>query len=183
MDFNFFEDAKYQRFYTLKDGETNEQHKDLDYLDLYFIELKKYKGKLQNVRTTLERWITFLNNANVYDNKNLPKELAEIKEIRKAAQRLDTMYLDEQERNYYESQQKFWLDQNSFMKETIEKAVQEAVEKAKQELRVEAMEEAERKKQIEIAKKMILAGSENNFIVQITGLTPEQIETLRKEIE
>jgi len=175
MDFNLFEDSKYYRFYTLKDGETNEQHKDLDYLDLYFIELRKYKGKLETVKTTLERWITFLNNANLFDNKNLPKELAEIKEIRKASQKLDTMYLDEKERIQYESQQKFWLDQNSLMKEAIE----QAVEKAKTEARTEAALNSK----IEIAKNAILEGVNNDFIAKITGLTLDQIEALRKEIE
>jgi predicted transposase/invertase (TIGR01784 family) len=124
MDFNFFDDKDYNRFYTLKDGKTNEQHKDLDYMDLYFIELKKYKGKLENIKTTLERWITFLNNANKYGNNNLPQELAEIKEIRKANKKLDTMYLDQKERGYYDAQEKFWLDQNSFMQEAIEKATE-----------------------------------------------------------
>jgi predicted transposase/invertase (TIGR01784 family) len=161
MDFNFFDDTKYHRFYTLKDGETHEQHKDLDYLDLYFIELKKYKGKLQNLNTTLERWITFLNNAHKYDNKTLPKELAEIKEIRKASQKLDAMYLDEKEKGYYDAQQKFWLDQNAFIKETVEKA--------------------ELNRNIEIAKNAILEGSKNEFIAKITGLTTEQVEQLSNE--
>jgi predicted transposase/invertase (TIGR01784 family) len=167
MDFNFFDDAKYYRFYTLKDGESNETHKDLDYLDLYFIELKKYKGKLQNVNTTLERWITFLNNAHRYDNKTLPKELAEIKEIRKAAQKLDAMYLDEKEKSYYEAQQKFWLDQNSFIKETLEKAV----------------EQAELNSKIEIAKNAIKKGFDNQTIADLTGLPIKQIEQLRSEIK
>jgi predicted transposase/invertase (TIGR01784 family) len=163
MDFNFFQDARYYRFYTLKDGDTNEKHKDLDYLDLYFIELKKYQGKLENVKTTLERWITFLNNAHKYDTQKLPKELAEIKEIRKACQKLDVMFLDEQERQYYESQQKFWLDQNSFLKETLEKAV----------------EQAEINSKIEIAKNAIKKGLDNQFIAELTGLSIEQIEALR----
>lgn len=163
MDFNFFQDARYYRFYTLKDGDTNEKHKDLDYLDLYFIELKKYQGKLENVKTTLERWITFLNNAHKYDTQKLPKELAEIKEIRKACQKLDVMFLDEQERQYYESQQKFWLDQNSFLKETLEKAV----------------EQAEINSKVEIAKNAIKKGLENQFIAELTGLSIEQIEALR----
>jgi predicted transposase/invertase (TIGR01784 family) len=170
MDFNFFDDKKYQRFYTLKDGNTNEQHKDLDYLDLYFIELKKYKGKLENLKTTLERWIIFLNNANKYNNNNLPKELAEIKEIRRASQKLDAMSLDEQERRYYEAQQKFWLDQNSFMKE--------ALEKVKEEVKKQTVLDSK----TEIAKNAIKKGLDNNFIADITGLTIKQIEQLRNEI-
>jgi predicted transposase/invertase (TIGR01784 family) len=171
MDFNFFDDARYHRFYTLKDGETHEQHKDLDYLDLYFIELKKYKGKLQNLNTTLERWIMFLNSAHRYDNKTLPKELAEIKEIRKASQKLDTMYLDEKEKGYYDAQQKFWLDQNTFIRETVEKAVEKALE--------QAVEQAELSKQIEIAKKLIQRKLSNEEIAEDTGLTVEQVELLR----
>ncbi len=165
MDFNFFDDTKYYRFYTLKDGESNEQHKDLDYLDLYFIEPKKYKGKLQNLNTTLERWITFLNNAHKYDNKTLPKELAEIKEICKASQKLDAMYLDEKEKGYYDAQQKFWLDQNTFMKEAVEKA----------------LEQGELNSKIEIAKNFIVIGLDNITIAKGTGLTIEQIEKLRNE--
>jgi predicted transposase/invertase (TIGR01784 family) len=165
MDFNFFDDTKYHRFFTLKDGETHEVHKDLDYLDLYFIELKKYKSKLQYLNTTLERWITFLNNAHKYDNKTLPKELAEIKEIRKANQKLDAMYLDEKEKGYYESQQKFWLDQNTFIKETVEKAV----------------EQAELNRNVEIAKSLFQTSLSNKEIAKHTNLTIEQIEQLRQE--
>ncbi len=164
MDFNFFDDQAYHRFYTLKDGKTNEQHKDLDYLDLYFIELKKYKGKLANIKTTLERWITFLNNAHKYDNKKLPKELAEIKEIRKAGQKLDAMSLDQQERRYYDAQQKFWLDQNTLMKEAIEQAI----------------EQTESKRNIEIAKSLLATALLDEEIAKHTGLTVEQIKQLRK---
>ena len=165
MDFNYFEDKKYNRYFTLKDGETNETHKGLDYLDLYFIELKKFKGKLQTVKSTLERWITFLNNAHKYTKDNLPQELAEIKEICKASLKLDTMYLDEKEKSYYEGQQKFLLDENSRLKEAVEKAGIEA----------------ETRKQIEIAKKMLKRGTSVEIISEDTGLTLEQIEKLQAE--
>ena len=165
MDFNFFDDKKYHRYYTLKDGETNEKHKDLDYLDLYFIELKKYNGKLQNINTTLERWITFLNYAHQFNFKTLPKELAEVKEIQKASQKLDAMYLDEKEKSYYEAQQKFWLDQNAFIKEAVEKAQAEGARNSK----------------FEMAKKAISKGLENEFIAELTGLTIDQIEQIRNE--
>jgi predicted transposase/invertase (TIGR01784 family) len=158
MDFNYFEDRKYNRYFTLKDGDTNETHKGLDYLDLYFIELKKFKGKLQTVKTTLEKWITFLNNAHKYTKDNLPQELAEIKEIRKASLKLDTMYLDEKEKNYYEGQQKFLIDENSRLKEAVEKA--------------------EINSKIEIAKNFKKLGLSNEDIAKGTGLTIKEIENL-----
>jgi predicted transposase/invertase (TIGR01784 family) len=200
MDFNFFDDPKYYRCYTLQDGETHERHQDLDYLDLYFIELKKHK--LPSLNTMLERWIAFLNNAHRYDSQTLPKELAEIKEIRKASQRLDAMYLDEKEKGYYESQQKFWLDQNTFIKEAVEKALEEAVEKAVEEAVGKAVEEAvgkaveeavgkavgqakeeaELRSKIEIAKKLIKRNLSNQEIAEDTGLTMAQLDALRREV-
>jgi PD-(D/E)XK nuclease family transposase len=161
MDFNFFADEKYNRYFMLKDGETNEIHKDLDYLDLYFIELKKYK--LETVKTILERWITFLNNAYKYTKDNLPQELAEIKEIRKASLKLDTMFLDEKEKRYYESQQKFLLDENTRLKEAVEKAGIEATKREK----------------IEIAKNAIAEGFDDKIISKLTGLIIVEVQELR----
>ncbi len=174
MDFNFFDDTEYSRFYTLKDGKTNEQHKDLDYLDLYFIELKKYKGKLPTIKSTLERWITFLNNANNYNNTTLPEELAEIQAIRKASQKLNTMYLDEKEKGYYDAQQKFWLDQDTFMRE--------AIEKGKAQGKAEGKAEGEISSKIEIAKSLFQTSLSNEDIAKHTKLTVEQIEQLRNKI-
>lgn len=56
----------------------------------------------------------------------MPQELAEVKEIRKTSLKLDTMYLNEKEKIYYEGQQKFILDENSRLKEVVEKAGVEA---------------------------------------------------------
>jgi|GEM_PF-3003791 len=127
MDFVFFEDGKYHRCYMLKDRENNETHADLDYLDLYFVEMDKFDVGLAFVQTALERWIAFLNNAYHYTNGTLPKELAQVKEIKKASAKLDVMYFDEKERQYYESQQKFWLDEISRIQEMTDKM--EAAEK------------------------------------------------------
>lgn len=44
---------------------------------------------------------------------------------------LKAMYLDEQERMYYDLQQKFWLDQISYVAEFIKKAREESIKEAK----------------------------------------------------
>jgi predicted transposase/invertase (TIGR01784 family) len=163
--------------------------------------MKKYKGTLENVTTILERWITFLNYAHRYNNNNLPKELAEIREIRKASQKLEAMYLDEKEKDYYEAQQKFWLDQNSFMKEALEKAkteglqqgiqeglqqgiqeglqqgIQEGLEKGLE----KGLEQGKLQEKIVIAKNAIKKGLDNSVIAELTGLSLEEVEFLRTE--
>lgn len=192
MDFNFFADDKYKRYFTLKDGETNETHRDLDYLDLYFIELKKFTIELKTVYTTLERWIIFLNNAHrFFDNKTLPQELAEVEEIRKASKKLDAMYLDKVENTYYEAQQKFWLDQNSFIQEAVEKATNKGIEQGiKQGIErgieqgiergiEQGISQGELNRNIKVAENAITEGFDNSIIAKLTGLTVEQIEQLR----
>jgi ribosomal protein L10 len=50
-------------------------------------------------------------------------------------------------------------------------------------LRAEAEEKIRKDEKVEIAKNLILLGSDNNFIEKATGLTVEQIEQLRNEIK
>ena len=173
MDFEFFKDDRYHRCFMLKDKDTNDIHPDLDYLDLYFIELEKFEKHYQGVKSTLDRWIQFLNNADLYSKDNLPDELAVVEPIKKASERLEIMFLNQKEREYYDAQQKRYLDEYSRIQEGIEKGIQEAVE--------QAVEQAEIKKQIEIAKNAILVGFDNNVISKLTGLSTEQIERLRNE--
>ncbi len=61
----------------------------------------------------------FLKQCHKYTKDNLPQELAEVKEIRKTSLKLDTMYLYEKEKIYYEGQQKFILNENSSLKEAV----------------------------------------------------------------
>jgi predicted transposase/invertase (TIGR01784 family) len=195
MDFEFFKDDRYHRCFMLKDRETNETHTDLDYLDLYFVELEKFENRHKAVKTVLDRWIKFLNRADLYSKSTLPKELAEIEPIRKANERLEIMYLDKKERDYYEAQQKRYLDEISRIQEGIEKGIQEAVEKAVQEAVEKAVQEAVEKavqettkqaelnKKIEIAKIMLQNNETIEKIVKYTGLTAAQIKEIRKKVK
>ena len=69
----------------------------------------------------LSLWVKFLNNASRYTNDNLPQELAEIKEIKKANKKLEVMHFDKIEREHYEGQQKFRLDEVSHLQEAVYK--------------------------------------------------------------
>jgi predicted transposase/invertase (TIGR01784 family) len=189
MDFEFFDDDRYHRCFMLKDRESNETHQDLDYLDLYFVELEKFENRYKTLKTTLDRWIKFLNNADLYSKDNLPQELAEVASIKKASEKLDVMYLNEKERGYYDAQQKRYLDEISRIQEAVdaavkvavETAVKEAVETTVKEAVETATEQAELSSKIEIAKKLIRRKLSNADIAEDTNLTIEQIEKLRQE--
>jgi predicted transposase/invertase (TIGR01784 family) len=173
MDFDFFSDEQYHRCFMLKDRQTNATHPDLDYLDLYFVELEKFENKYKTLKTTLDRWAKFLNNAALYSKNNLPQELAEIEPIKKASERLGIMYLDEKEREYYEAQQKRYLDETARMQEAVQEAVQAAIkeaeaaaQKAAQKAVKKAVKEAEAAAQKALKKAVKEAEAEAKKVVQ-----------------
>jgi predicted transposase YdaD len=71
------------------------------------------------------------------------------------------MYLIEKEKQYYDAQQKRYLDEVSRIQEKVEKAVKE--------------------NQIEIAKSLLLTTLSNEEIAKHTGLSVNQIQHLRNE--
>ncbi|TAD99107.1 MAG: hypothetical protein EAZ97_09665, partial [Bacteroidetes bacterium] len=84
---------------------------------------------------------------------------------------------DKKEKEYYDAQQKRYLDESSRIQEAVEKAVKEAIEKAV----AQTVEQTELNRNVEVAKNAIKKGANNDFIADITGLTVKQIEQLRSE--
>jgi len=172
VDFEFFaeptddeniekKEKRYHREVAFRDIKTLEKYPQLDYFSVHFVELPKYDNDTNNVKTTLERWITFLNKAGELNKDNLPKELA-TDEIKKAIEELNIMYLDEKEKAYYERQQILLMDEKA--------RLESAENKGKNEGKIE--------KSIEIARNFKADGIPYNIISKNTGLSIEQIEKL-----
>jgi predicted transposase/invertase (TIGR01784 family) len=118
----------------------------------------------------------------LYPPEKFPAELAEVEPIRKANERLHVMYFNETERNLYEAQQKFYLDEISRIQEAVEEALEAAIQKTKQEAEKEklaAVKEAEKEKQIEIAKNLLQTKLSVDAIAKHTGLTVAQVQELQ----
>lgn len=158
LDFIYFiNDTRYFRRCCYKDFETGELYPQLDFADLYFIELKKFDNELLHIKTTLDRWITFLNKATEMDKDNLPDELKEL-EIIQAINIIDTMSFNAKEREYYESEKKVLRDRQAVLQTAIENAINQNT--------------------LDIAKLMKINGVEYGLISATTKLTIEQIEKL-----
>jgi predicted transposase/invertase (TIGR01784 family) len=82
---------------------------------------------------------------------------------KKASEKLEVMYLNEKEREHYDAQQKFYLDETSRLQEAIE--------------------QAEANRNVEISRNLIQLGLDNTTISKGTGLTVAQIAQLRKVSE
>ena len=126
---------------------------------------KKYKNKTQNQE--LKNWIEFITNPE--------KELkGESKEIEKARSVLIAMSQDENERYLAELRQKYIMDQKAIEDAGYDKGYDSGYNSGYD----SGTLEGEKKKSIEIAKKMKSKKIDIEDIVEITGLTKEEIEKL-----
>ncbi len=111
-------------------------------------------------------WLAFLTRHDLLNKDNLPKEL-DNKDLKKALTVLEIINFTKEEREEYEDCLK-WLRIET---NTLKKA----------EARGEARGEARRN--VEIAKNLLLDGININTIMRTTGLIIEEIEKLKIEIE
>lgn len=164
LDFNYFPDEDYHSMYKIYNSKTKTEYSDL--FELHFIELQKFHVGLKELKTSLDRWVTFLNKAYEYSEDKIPKELQEDKNIKKAIEVLDNMSLKGREREIYEQR----------LKETIDRV--EQIETALNKGRKEGIKEGLQTKAIEIAKNL-LDVLDNETIALKTGLSLDEIEKLR----
>ena len=144
-------------------------------LELVIIELPKMK-KYQLENKELESWLKFIVNPNSLG----AKDMNENKYIKEAKEEYDKVLADEHERDLIAQRERYWLDYNSMRNAMKEEGFEEGREEGLEAGRKEGMKEGMKKKQIEIAKKMIEKDLAVEEIIELTGLTKEEIEMLRK---
>ncbi len=121
-----------------------------DVLELYIIEANKVKENMQD-NSSLHSWLQFINNPEV-------KLKMENKEIKQAREVLEKISKDKKERYLAELREKYIMDQ---------KAIEDA-----------GYDKGLKTGKIEIAKKMKNKNIPIKDIIEITGLTKEEIENL-----
>ncbi len=160
LDFNYLKEADFHNVYKVYNEKSKEGFSDL--FEMHFIELNKFKKDYKDLKTALERWVSFLNRAYEIDKDKMPKELEDDENIKKAIEKLEIMYLDKDERELYEVDLKALRVHNAEIKIAEQKGI----------------EKGEDKKALEIAKNL-LDVLDNETIAIKTGLTLEEIEKLR----
>ena len=164
LDFIYFPgEDRHHRIVSLRDIETHERYDGLNYMDLHFVELKKFKKDIKDVKTTLDRWATFLNNAYRYERDKIPMELAEDKEVKKAIEQLDVMYLNNKEREFYEAEQKKIRDTAEALRTAEEKGTIKG----------------EKNNALKVAKKSLEEGLSIELISKLTGLSEQEINAVK----
>ncbi|MCT4595703.1 MAG: Rpn family recombination-promoting nuclease/putative transposase, partial [Anaeromicrobium sp.] len=101
LDFNYIDEEDYHNEYRVYNTKTKKEFSNL--FEMHYVELKKFNKDIHEIKTALDRWVTFLNKAYEYDKDRIPKELEEEITIKKAIEKLDIMSLNKEEREIYEN--------------------------------------------------------------------------------
>ena len=139
-------------------GYEKEEEYLTDMVKYYIIELPKFKKKKPKVADLLEKWLYVIGG----DRKMMEECKKENEEIKEAVEQLTQMSADEYERELYEIRERSRLTYNTEMYEARRKG----------------LEEGKTEERKEIAKKMKEKGTDITYIIEITGLTEEEIKAL-----
>lgn len=164
LNFNHFDEPDYHNIYHVLNAKT--QKRSFEDLELHFVELKKFNKDLAHLTTALDRWTTFLSKAEQWERNFIPEELKIDPAIAKAAHALDTLSLDEEEREIYEAKLKWLRDESGTLRK----------------VREEGREEGEVIGTEKVALNLLKKGSWSIAdISDATGLTKEALEKLQKK--
>lgn len=158
MNFEYFNDIK--EYHTVwKMTEQKNKHKKLEDQEIHFIELPKFLKSKVDMNRKLDQWLSFID----YSKKewvDMAKEKNNmVREAIAAYEYLTATDEVEKERAYL--RMKYELDYNSGLDNARRKGIKEGLEK--------------------VVKKMLINGMDISTIKEITGMTEDEIEEIKKK--
>ena len=138
-------------------------------MEIHYLQLPKFRKKCKRISSKLEQWLYFIINENVEEIR-----LMDDKNIQKAQEELERINADEQERRLAELRMKYIRDTTSLKNGARREGLEKGLERGKKIGRDEGI----REEKIHNAKKMLEKNIPVETIIEITGLTKEEIENL-----
>ncbi len=133
----------------------------------YFIELPKFRRKNPDMNDSLNQWLAFIDD---YD-KGLVKVAEEKnKTLKKAREEMNYLTGDAEMQRLAELREKWEMDYNS--------AKASGFSDGREEGRKEGIEVGRKQRELEIAKKLLKKNTSIEEIIEITGLTKEEINQI-----
>jgi len=157
-DFCMIENSYYHNKYRLHDPQSGSEFSDL--LEVNVLELPKLPSTASDKDAALLEWLKFLKAKN---RKELDMLAQNNPDIQKAVKRLYSLSDDQKARMLADDREKFRRDQEQYMMDA----------------RQEGREEGERLKTLQFARKMLQYARPLEEIVEMTGLSRQEIEALQ----
>ncbi|MFB2921527.1 Rpn family recombination-promoting nuclease/putative transposase [Aerosakkonema funiforme] len=127
-------------------------------IELVFVELPKFNKSLEDLETITDKWIYFLKSARSLDK--VPETMGVVPEIQKAFEIANQANLNRDELEDLQKREIFIQDQRNAITRAVNLAVKQ--------------------KSLEIAKRLIEAGLDDQTISQTTKLSLSEVQKLRK---
>ena len=152
-----------------------------DKYELHYIQLSKFKKKCKRISTKLEQWLLFIINENMEEIN-----MVDNKYVKKAEKELEYLSGDEETRRLAELREKAIRDELAAIAQARDEGKSEGFSLGKSEGfslgiskgKSEGIIEGESQNTIKIAKKMLEKQIDIALIMEITGLTKEEIKKL-----
>ena len=143
-----------------------DSNKIIEGLHFTFIELPKFTPHSIADKRMMVLWLRFLTEINS-DTKEIPADLLNDPEIGKAVEELEISGFSDAELWAYD---KFW-DSVSVERTLIDDSYQKGIEKG--------IEKSMNQRSLEIARKMLTQGMDEAMVMDMTGLTAEEIKQMK----
>ena len=170
-NFKMFEFEKMISAFVMKEKELSTDYGDND-LELVFVELPKFKKKLEELETITDNWLYFIKMAKKLDT--VPPNMEKIIEINRAFQVAKEANLTPEELEELQQREMFIQDQFN----AVKLARRLALEEGRSEGLEEGVEKGKKEKEIEIAQQL-LSVLDDETISRTTGLSLEEVKKLR----
>ena len=154
-----------------------DSNKVIEGLHFTFIELPKFTPHSIADKRMMVLWLRFLTEINS-NTKDIPADLLNDPEIGKAVEDLEVSGFTDAELRAYD---KFW-DSVSVERTLLDDRYQKGMEEGMEKGRAEGIEEGMSQRSLEIARKMLAKGLNEASIMDMTGLTAEEIKLLKAEM-
>ena len=152
-------------------------HQVIKGLHFTFIELPKFTPQSIVNNRMMILWLRFLTEINE-DTKEIPSELLDEPEIGKAIEELEISGFTDVELRVYD---KFW-DSVSVERTLLDDSYQKGKKEGMEEGRAEGRAEGMNLRSLEIAKKMLAKGMDEATVMDVTGLTAEEMKLLKTKV-
>lgn len=136
-------------------------------LEFIYVEIAKFDKSLEELETLYDKWLYALKN--LYKLTQRPKELCD-KVFDRLFEEAEISKFTQQELREYEASKMAYRD------------IKNSVDTAKREGIAEGMEKGITQRNFEIARKMLAKGMNEATVLEITGLSAEEIQLLKAEM-
>lgn len=162
LDFILFEEIDYLHTCFLLREEKDPEYILTDHLEIHFLEINKMQDK--TLKEKLLHWINYFKNEGK-EEANMTILIKDDPDINKAHQVYKHFTEDDKMRELYESREKWLKDYNTRLYTAKQEGIKEGIKEDK----------------LETAKKMLQKGFDVKIISEITELSIEEINKLKKE--